>query len=89
MSTTDQKLIPIIPLGGLDEDIFKSAKEIGLEKHLPRLEKLAKMKIIDSKIPKNKIKEAISTTIKSGQKLSVKVGPNNLHEILDSLQIDN
>ena len=39
-----KNIIPHISLSGFDENILNSAKEIGLEKYLTRIEKLGKMK---------------------------------------------
>lgn len=88
-STFRQGLIPILAMNGLDDNVFKTAKEIGLEKHLSRIEKLVKRKNRSMKLPssiKNDVLRSINT---SGQKIIVQLGPNNVHDILDSLQLVN
>jgi len=78
--------LPWIPLVGLDKNIFDNAKQVGMSKYISKIEKLAKTKFNDS----FKQKETSSVTnqaIKTKQSVSVKVGPNNIHDILDSLEI--
>ena len=79
-------LIPINPLSGLDENIFQSAKEIGLGKFLPRIEKLSKMQFSKNKISTREMQELVKKSQNHIQILTIKVGPNNVHDILDSLE---
>jgi adenylyl- and sulfurtransferase ThiI len=76
------------PLLGLDENIFDCAKEIGLEKYLPRIEKLGKMKFNSDTGGKNAIKIA-QQALETKRVVTVTVGPNNVHDILDSLQTNH
>jgi adenylyl- and sulfurtransferase ThiI len=77
------EIIPHISLSGIDSEIIKNAKEIGLEKYLSKIEKFAKTRFTKSK-PKQKRKEkTIKKTVK------VRLGPNNVHTILDSLEIEH
>ena len=39
-------LTPIIPLSGIDSELFRNLNEIGLEKHIIKIEKLLQTKII-------------------------------------------
>jgi hypothetical protein len=75
--------LPIMPLSGVDYKLFEEAKEIGLEKQIPKLKKLF---IINSnKIPNISDKD-VEFAIKSKKSVTVKIGPNNVHDILDSLE---
>jgi len=79
---TKNKLIPWIALAGMDQSIIDTAKEIGLGKYLSRIEKFGSLKFSQSKVDVSGI---IQKTIKSHQTITVKIGPNNIHDILDSL----
>jgi adenylyl- and sulfurtransferase ThiI len=83
-----KNIIPHTPLLGLDENILDCAKEIGLEKYLPRIEQLGKMKFNSGAIGKNAIKIA-QQALKTKRVVTVTVGPNNIHDILDSLQTNH
>jgi len=76
-------MIPIIPLSGVDSKLFEEAKEIGLEKQIPKLEKL--FMINSDEIPKFSSKD-VDFAIKTKKSVTVKIGPNNVHDILDSLE---
>ncbi len=73
------------PLSGMDENIFSTAKKIGLEKHLGRISKLTKIKF---RTPKNAQKIAESA-LKTRKTVSITIGENSVHEILDSLEIEH
>jgi len=75
--------LPIMPLSGVDNKLFEEAKEIGLEKQIPKLEKL--FKINSNEIPNFSNKD-VDFAIKSKRSVTVKIGPNNVHDILDSLE---
>ena len=80
-----QVLIPHISLAGIDNGILGNAKEIGLEKYLGAIDKLAKMKFSKTKTKtKNIVKQK-----SSNKTIKVKLGPNNVHTILDSLEIEH
>ena len=74
--------IPIIPLRGIDNNLFEDAKEIGLKGIVEKLRK--RLSTNSNKIP-NITKAEIENILKTKQVISVKIGPNNVHDILDSL----
>ena len=76
----------LIPLSGLDNGIFESAKELGLGKYLPRIEKLGKMSFSKQYASKAEIKKIVENSMKKRKNVSVVIGPNNVHEILDALE---
>ena len=80
------KKIPIIPLSGLDNDIFVSAKEIGLGKHLSKIERLGKMNLKQVQYNQKDVKDVAQKVIKTKKSIAVDVGLNNVHDILDSLK---
>jgi hypothetical protein len=78
-----KKKIPIIPLAGVDDNLFNDAKEIGLERNIKKLEKI--VTISSNEIPVFSKKE-VESALKTKKKISVQVGPNNIHDMLDSLE---
>ena len=74
--------IPIIPLTGVDNELFTEAKEIGLERNIKKLEKM--INISSNEIPKFS-KIGVEYALKTKQEIFVKLGANNVHDILDSL----
>jgi len=78
-----KKILPVMPLNGVDTKLFEEAKEIGLEKQILKLEKL--FMISSTKIPNFSSKD-IDFALKTKKRVTVKVGPNNIHDILDSLE---
>jgi len=95
MQIYEKKLIPYIPLSGLDDNVLTSAKEIGLEKYLPRIKKYGKSDFYDSHnlnfgtydsyASKKEIKKIVDRTIDTRKVISIKIGLNNVHEILDKI----
>lgn len=79
----EKKKIPIVPLAGVDTNLFDEAKEIGLERNIKKLEKI--VTISSNEIPVFPKKE-VEFALKTKKKISVKIGPNNVHDILDSLE---
>ncbi len=77
------KLTPWVALAGIDGEIINTAKEIGLGKYLHRIEKLALVRLAKGDVNASKI---VARAIKSKQTVTVKVGPNNIHDILDALK---
>ena len=72
-----------MPLNGVDFKLFEEAKEIRLEKHIPKMNKIILMTLNEiSKISAKDVKSALNTK----KTVDVKVGPNNVHDILDSLE---
>ena len=86
---SQQNIIPHIPLSGIDENILECAKEIGLGKYLSQIEKLGKMKFdVGTKGTGNSrkiAKQALSTK----KVVAIALGPNNVHDIIDSLKSDH
>ena len=85
----NKNLIPYFPLSGLDDNVFESAKEIGLEKYISSIKKLGNIKFHNFKYPTKKIEKVVDKSIMSKKTVSVDVGPNNVHEILDEVRSDN
>ena len=82
----DLGLIPHIPLSGIGFEIFDNAKEVGFEKYLTKIEKTLQTKIVE-KYDKKLSNKAISSIMASKKTVSVKLGPNIIHEILDALEV--
>lgn len=85
----EKNLIPHIPLAGLDDDILNNAKEIGLGKFLPKIEKFGKMKFNSINTTINESKKIAKDSEHTRKSISIAVGPNNIHDILDSLELDH
>ena len=85
----NKDLIPYFPLSGLDDNVFETAKEIGLEKYLNRIKKLGSSRFYNSKQPAKKIEKIVEESITSKKTVSVNVGQNNVHEILDEVRSNN
>ena len=81
-----KKKIPIIPLAGVDNQLFIEAKEIGLERNMKKLEKM--INITSNDVPKFS-KTDVELAHKTKKEISVKLGANNVHDILDSLSEDH
>jgi len=84
----DKNLIPYSPLSGLDDNVFESAKEIGLEKYLSNIRKLGNIKFHNSKQPTKIIERIVNESIMNKKTVAVNIGPNNVHEILDEVRLD-
>ena len=85
----NKDLIPYFPLSGLDSNVFETAKEIGLEKYLSRIKKLGSSKFYNFKQPPKKIEKIVEESLMNKKTVSVSVGPNNVHEILDEVRSDH
>jgi len=85
----NKNLVPYFPLSGLDDNVFESAREIGLEKYLDRIKKLGSSRFYDSKQSVKKIEKIVEESIMSKNTVSVNVGQNNVHEILDEVRSNN
>ena len=83
MRVFGKKKTPIIPLAGVDSNLFDDAKEIGLERSLKKLEGI--ISINSNEVPIYAKKE-VENAFKTKKMISVKVGPNNVHDILDSFE---
>ena len=84
-----KNLIPYFPLSGLDDNVFETAKEIGLGKYLSRIEKLGGSNFSNFKQSTKKIEKIVKETIMSKKNILVNVGPNNVHDILDEVRTDH
>ena len=84
-----KNLIPYFPLSGLDDNVFETAKEIGLEKYLSRIEKLGGSNFSNFKQSTKEIEKIVKETIMSKKIVLVNVGPNNVHDILDEVRTDH
>jgi len=79
----EKKKIPILPLTGVDNSLFDDAKEIGLERNMKKLEKM--INITTEEIPLFSKKE-VEFALKTKKMITIQIGPNNVHDILDSLE---
>ena len=79
----EKNKIPIIPLAGVDTNLFNEAKEIGLENRVKKLEKIVTSRFDDIT---TFLKKEVEISIKTKKVISIKLGPNNVHDILDSLE---
>ena len=79
----DAKMMPHVSLSGIDSEILKNAREIGMEKYLSTIEKLSKKNFSNIKLKKPTAK------LQSMSKIKVSLGPNNIHDMLDSLEIEH
>jgi adenylyl- and sulfurtransferase ThiI len=78
-----KKKIPIVPLTGVDSSLFDEAKEIGLERNMKKIEKM--VTISTNEIPSFSKKE-VESALKTKKMITIQLGPNNVHDILDSLE---
>ncbi len=81
-----KKKIPLIPLSGVDTNLFDEAKEIGLERNIKKLEKITT--INSDEIPPFAKKE-VENALKTKKVISIQAGSNNVHDILNSLEEDH
>ncbi len=79
-------IIPHMSLSGFDKNILNHAKELGLEKYLTKIEKLGKMKFDSNVKGKKSAPNLAQKALKTKRVVTVSVGPNNVHDILDSLK---
>ena len=77
------KKVPILPIFGLDSRLFDDAKEIGLEKNIHKIQKI--ISFDSNKVPKIE-GQNLKLNLKTKESVSVVLGPNNVHDILDSLK---
>ena len=80
-----KNLVPYLPLSGLDSNVLTSAREIGLEKYLPKIKKYGNSKFYNSKKPLKEIKKIAERSVRDRKVISIKVGQNNVHDILDKI----
>lgn len=78
-----KKKMPILPLSGLDLGVFADARELGLERHFQRMTKLFSRQYEDAGFAR----KDLDMVLGSRQEVSMRIGPNNVHDFLDSLEI--
>ncbi len=81
-----KNLIPWFPLSSIDNSIFETAKEIGLEKHLSKIENLCRLKFSSNHIPKEKIHGISQMALRTRKSITITIGQKNIHDIIDSLK---
>ncbi len=77
---------PVLALAGVDSGLFESAREIGLEKSIKKLEKQVTMTVREMPATPAGAAQDVESVIKTTKEITVKIGPNNVHDILDSLE---
>ena len=75
--------IPIISLAGLDTNLLEDAKELGIERNVNKIKKLIATKYIQSP---NFSKKDLEMMLNTKKTVDITVGPNNIHDILDSFE---
>jgi len=85
ISAFENGLIPYIPLSGIGSEIFDNAREIGLEKSVVKIESVLRKKKTYQKMKFTDT--AVNAILNSKKAVVVKLGPNMLHEVLDTLQV--
>ena len=80
-----KNLVPYLPLSGLDSNVITSAREIGLEKYLPKIKKYGNTKFCNSKKSMKEIKKIAERSVRDRKVISIKVAQNNVHDILDKI----
>jgi len=78
----DEK-IPVMPLFGSDIQIFDDMQELGLVNKSKKLESLVSKNF--KKMP-NVSEKLVHESLMSKKAVTVEIGPNNVHDILDSLE---
>ncbi|SVA43264.1 uncharacterized protein METZ01_LOCUS96118, partial [marine metagenome] len=86
MRVYNETLIPYLPLSGLDTNILESAKEIGLDKYFPKIKKISKSMYYNSKQSRKKPEKIAEQAIMTRKIILIKMGPNNVHDILDAIR---
>ena len=86
MRVYNETLIPYLPLSGLDTNILESAKEIGLDKYFPKIKKISKSMHYNSKQSRKKPEKIAEQAIMTRKNISIKMGANNVHDILDIIR---
>ena len=78
-------IIPWFPLSGIDDSIFDTANEIGLGKHVSKIENMCKIKF-KKDIPKDKINKISQILLRDIKTITITLGSKNIHDIIDSLK---
>jgi len=85
MQVFQKGIIPWFPLSGMDNSIFDTAKEIGLGKHVSKIENLCKIKF-KKDLPKDKINKISQISLRDIKTITITLGSKNIHDIIDSLK---
>jgi len=85
MQVFQKGIIPWFPLSGMDNSIFDTAKEIGLGKHVSKIENLCKIKF-KKDLPKDKINKISQILLRDIKTITITLGSKNIHDIIDSLK---
>jgi len=82
----ERNIIPHIPLNVFDNHIFDKAKNMGLEKFYSNIKKFEKKKFGNIRINQREASRIAKESIKFRKKITVKIGPSVVHDILDELK---
>ena len=85
MRVFQKDVIPWFPLSGIDNSIFDTVKELGLEKHVSKIEHLCKTKFKRG-LPQDKINKISQVSLRSIKTVIIELGSKNIHDIIDSLK---
>lgn len=85
MRVFQKGIIPWFPLSGIDNSIFDTANEIGLGKHVSKIENLCKIKF-KKDLPKDKINKISQISLRDIKTITITLGSKNIHDIIDSLK---
>lgn len=79
--TMGRSLIPVLPLGGMDEGLLRAAREIGLEWRPRRT-------VLRGAVWRSPpdVSDAVRAALGTRRRISIRPGPNNVHDILDLLR---
>ncbi|MDX1596994.1 MAG: thiamine biosynthesis protein, partial [Nitrosopumilaceae archaeon] len=80
---TNESKIPLFPLFGTDRQMFNDLQELGISSKARKVENMISKNF--KKIP-NVSEKLVHESLKSEKKISVDIGPNNVHDILDALE---
>ncbi len=86
---SQKNIIPHIPLSGIDESILDNVKEIGLEKNLSLIKKFGKIKFNADSKGANDSKKIAKKAIETKKVIKITLGPNNVHDIIDSYKTEH
>jgi len=85
MHVFQKGIIPWFPLSGIDNSIFDTANEIGLGKHVSKIENLCKIKFRKN-LPRDKINKISRVSLRDIKTITITLGSKNIHDIIDSLK---
>lgn len=85
MRAFQKNVIPWFPLSGIDNSIFDTAKEIGLEKYISKIRNLCKMRF-KKDLPKDKVSKISQISLRNIRTITIELGSKNIHNIIDSLK---